>query len=316
MPTIFFVHTGGFNEDGSGPGPVTIARTEAPWKRWRKDDYFVITAGSPAPASGTPICELVRVWLIDHGIPEQYILTPENPRADNSIAEVIDAVALIQEKGLQGELLYVSSTWEHITPRIWVIWRKYGKGLKPKFILAERDFSFNTMYHELKGTIAVILGETGPRYVMEQTSNEIRDTIIQAYRDSKLWWYYGGTSSHPGSDVIIPQLPLPNPGTPLKAAEVFEALELPLDKLAEIFKGDPPPAFFSETNLAAAEGSNLRAYQNLGECILEDSRGWSTLARITQRTIMLMHLRELRNPRATSIATFHPDGSWIEHGNE
>ncbi|MDP2641188.1 MAG: ElyC/SanA/YdcF family protein, partial [Candidatus Yanofskybacteria bacterium] len=159
---LVMVHAGGFGKNG-GLGKHTLARCktalEVPGKK-----RFLILADGPEPGTGLPICTVMRNWLINNGVQPEDIITPSSPRADNSIGEVVEAMTYLVGRIPHEELL-VSSSWWHIVPRLWVIWRKYGKGAtKPKFVLAPDMPTPRQCFREILGTLAILLGRTGPRF--------------------------------------------------------------------------------------------------------------------------------------------------------
>jgi len=174
---VFFIHTIDFNKKGDDIGPGTIARAKgALYKAVQRNEtkrYFLVTAGTPAPTTGEPMCLLVKRWLIKQNIPSDWILTPQIPRADNTAAEIVDAMQIVEQKFLHGEPFFDCSSLWHI-PRIAFMWPMYGRRVRPRFVwvLDRKLFSPRWLIREMLGIGALMLRLTGPRWIPQELEPE------------------------------------------------------------------------------------------------------------------------------------------------
>lgn len=121
-------------------------------------------------------------------------------------------------------------------------------------------------------------------------------TPAQAVAAAPVWWYLSRNISRPYRSRIssTPRSEKDGPVLPT-AAQVFLTLGLDLQLLLEIFDGSP--------------NVPLLTYGDLGGCRIDDTERWVELARLTGKTIHLVHMSDTEQFYTfTELAVYYPDG--------
>lgn len=89
----------------------------------------VLTAGYPPsltrrhPGQRRTLARMMQEWLLERQVlPAECIHVSDNPLVWTSRGEILEAVHMIEERGLSRNLLVIS-TWNHVYPRLFITWK-------------------------------------------------------------------------------------------------------------------------------------------------------------------------------------------------
>jgi hypothetical protein len=130
---------------------------------------------------------------------------------------------------------------------------------------------------------------------------------VKIVAQSNEWSYYCGTFSTPRNSYIT-AVTAGRRLVSANAAQVLEALAVPLDQLAQIFVARE---FYRQKHESTQTNPAPNSYQDLGLCDIDNDPAWRQLAIMTGKIIRLVHapiLPDNNDEPETAKAIYYPDG--------